>query len=383
MSYFFEMRFAQVASKEAMFNTCMGFANAVASRNTARRYIQTLLSKLQEIPLGRKERENFIQAAFQVQFVYWPQYNLLGLLTKSWPEELFGGFPFSKPVQFQDSTDQDYPAETWDSSIPFFEETKKYADEVSDGEVLDALGWEPSDFEELFSANARVSYIRRSFVYKEIFKRLDLNKWLNGEAGQFERFAVSGVTSTEKLSYLSTVLHAIAMELDEKEPIIRPAVWETAHSMATELDENSIKFLLSEISNARKDCFIRPGSSLADMIVNYKADQRCDSSDVALKEIEAGLKSVLAERYLVMYEDDEDARKNGWLMLCREEKKVKLVRGQRQDGDAWEYAVFAADWGGDSLILGTFPDAVSAKAFIAENGYTCVLDESSEEITRN
>ena len=84
-----------------------------------------------------------------------------------------------------------------------------------------------------------------------------------------------------------------------------------------------------------------------------------------------------------MYEDDEDARKNGWLMLCREEKKVKLVRGQRQDGDAWEYAVFAADWGGDSLILGTFPDAVSAKAFIAENGYTCVLDESSEEITRN
>ena len=115
------------------------------------------------------------------------------------------------------------------------------------------------------------------------------------------------------------------------------------------------------------------------MLSDLKADHQCLSTDLALKEVEAGIKTVLAERCLEAYDTDEDARKNGWLYLCKDKKDVKIIRGLRQEGDAWEFAVIVADWG-DPLILGTFADADSARAFIKDNGYNCVADESLEAL---
>ena len=113
------------------------------------------------------------------------------------------------------------------------------------------------------------------------------------------------------------------------------------------------------------------------MVVNYQASQQCVSTDTSLKEIEASINRELAKRYLEMVDHDEDARKNGWLYVCKDgDKTVKIVRGEPGE-DAWEFAVIA-DWPGSPLILKTCADEGSARAYIAENSYVCTGDESQK-----
>jgi len=173
MSYYLEMRFLPVTSREAAFNTCLRFAAAIASEGLSQEYLQILLSRTQELPQSSEERMVFIQAVFQVHFAYWPQHKLLGLFTKSWPEEVFGEFTFSTPIRFQDSTDQDYPLETWSDTISVFKEAKEYVATLSNEAILHAMGWDdigPID----------PDYAHRSLVYKEIYRRLDLSSWEQG-----------------------------------------------------------------------------------------------------------------------------------------------------------------------------------------------------------
>lgn len=372
MSNYFEMRFLQVNSWEEMFKTCTKFANALASRNISRKYLQTILSHMEQVPNDPRDREHLIQAYFQVRFVYWPQLNLLGLPTKEWPEELFGDFAFTAPIQFQDNTDQDYPEKTW-KGILAFEALQDTVWSLPDNTIMKQFDWDgPYGLEDL-------AYVRRSLVYKTIFGVLQLNDWLEGNSGQFDRFVFSGITTTEQLHRLATIFRVMAMDREKTSPHIRRTIWESTYSEALNLREDSLKFLLSEVEEARKTSSIRPGSYLSDLVVNYKADHQCLSTDLALKEVEAGIKTVLAERCLEAYDTDEDAIKNGWLYLCKDKKDVKIIRGLRQEGDAWEFAVIVADWG-DPLILGTFADADSARAFIKDNGYNCVADESLEAL---
>ena len=98
MSNYFEMRFLQVNSWEEMFKTCTKFANALASRNISRKYLQTILSHMEQVPNDPRDSEHLIQAYSQVRFVYGPLLNLLGLPTKEWPEECFGVFAFTAAI---------------------------------------------------------------------------------------------------------------------------------------------------------------------------------------------------------------------------------------------------------------------------------------------
>ncbi len=145
MSYYFEMRFLPVSSREEAFSTSIEFANALASRNTARKYINGLLSRMEKLPFSYDERKDFVTAAFQVHCTYWPELNLLGLTTKNWPEDVFGGFSFTKPIQFQNSTDQNYPLETWDDRVPVFKEVKERVAGMSGADILSAMGWDDDD----------------------------------------------------------------------------------------------------------------------------------------------------------------------------------------------------------------------------------------------
>ena len=370
MSYYFEMRFLPVSSREEAFGASIKFANALASRSTARKYINGLLSRMEKLPFSYDERKDFVTAAFQFHSAYWPEQNLLGLTTKNWPEDVFDGFSFTKPIQFQDSTDQNYPLETWDDRVPVFKEVKERVARMSGADILSAMGWDDDD---LWGSTPKINYALKSLVYKEVFKKLDLNNWLHGDGGQFERFAVSGVSTAELVSYLTLLTKSMVMEMDAKSPNIRPVLWESA-SQPSDMQDNSIAFLLSEINEARMGEKLRPNSYLANMVVNYQASQQCVSTDTALKEIEAGLNRELAKRYLEIVGEDEDARKNGWLYLCKDgDKAVKIIR--REPGeDAWEFAVVAANWHGDLLILKTCADEAAAKKFIADNGYTLVED---------
>ena len=373
MSYYFEMRFLPVSSREEAFSTSIEFANALASRNTARKYINGLLSRMEKLPFSYDERKDFVTAAFQVHCTYWPELNLLGLTTKNWPEDVFGGFSFTEPIQFQNSTDQDYPLETWDDRVPAFKEIKERVSGMSGTEILSAMGWDDGD---LWGSTPKIDYALKSLVYKEIFRKLDLNNWLHGNCGQFERFAVSGVTTAEMVGYLTLLTKSMVTEMDAESLNIRPLLWESAAQLS-DMQDDSLAFLISEINEARKTGKLRPESCLANMVVNYQASQQCVSTDTSLKEIEASINRELAKRYLEMVDHDEDARKNGWLYVCKDgDKTVKIVRGEPGE-DAWEFAVIA-DWPGSPLILKTCADEGSARAYIAENSYVCTGDESQK-----
>ena len=67
-----------------------------------------------------------------------------------------------------------------------------------------------------------IGYAQKSLVYKEIFKKLDLSNWLHGNDGQFERFAISGVTTAELVGYLTLLTKSLVTEMDAKSPKIRP-----------------------------------------------------------------------------------------------------------------------------------------------------------------
>ena len=56
--------------------------------------------------------------------------------------------------------------------------------------------------DDLWGSTPKINYALKSLVYKEVFKKLDLNNWLHGDGGQFERFAVSGVSLENRNSVI-------------------------------------------------------------------------------------------------------------------------------------------------------------------------------------
>lgn len=128
---------------------------------------------------------------FQIRFVYWPQHKLLAMCGDNYPkavESLFG-----PQINFQNATDQDYEIDTWDQNIPIFGAIIDGISKAGDETIRSLLGY---DEDETFSDE---DYARRSAVYKAIFKALDLDNWLYGRDGQFERIKMSGLTSQEKI----------------------------------------------------------------------------------------------------------------------------------------------------------------------------------------
>ena len=130
-------------------------------------------------------REMWIQDIFQLRFVYWAQYHLLALCGDDYPDAVTN--LLGPSVGFQNSTDQDYELSTWAVTIPLFQ--KIISETPKEGGSL---------FEDCDDGLPE-GYAYRSTVYHEIFDALDLDNWLYGRDGQFERIRMSGLTSTEKI----------------------------------------------------------------------------------------------------------------------------------------------------------------------------------------
>lgn len=191
MSYYFAMSFATVPDKASAFSLCQRAVEKLCEKPAAQEHIRnTYPFFLQRCSFEHVEptsflREMWIQDIFQLRFVYWEQYNLLALCGDDYPRvviDLFGPH-----VGFQNSTDQDYELSTWDANIPLFQ--KIISETPKDGNPL---------FEDC-DDDLPEGYAYRSSVYKKIFKILDLDNWLYGRDGPFERIRMTGLTSMEKV----------------------------------------------------------------------------------------------------------------------------------------------------------------------------------------
>lgn len=195
MSYSFGMFFTE-CTPDKVVSTCNSVVKTIVDNP-----IELIANNIENIPTikFKDKTEDYITRSFDIAylyqlfnfpFVYWKQYNLLALRGYFYGTEVEK--LFKKHVCFQNSTDQDYDYDVWSGIVDFDiaiwkakstsndELIKKYKEEFGDDE-------EPEDIE----------YYRRTYLYDMIYKSLDLDNWLYGADGKFERITINGIPNIE------------------------------------------------------------------------------------------------------------------------------------------------------------------------------------------
>lgn len=198
MGYSFWMSFIHAESKAEAFLKANEFMSAVMTRSSVNELLRENLILFRRSASQKVDFENNVQLSdllsnwlyrlFSIRCTYWPQHNLLGIAGARWPEcctKLTAGM-----VLFQNGTDQNYECDLWPNTIPFFQKRIEVICAMSDEEIVQ----ENNLIDESDYNDERIAYARRSLLYRRIFDDLDLNSWLYEKSGQFERFAMSGIT---------------------------------------------------------------------------------------------------------------------------------------------------------------------------------------------
>ena len=193
MSYSFGMTFFEAKNKLEAYEKATEVVTALMSTKTAMEYVRQNAMYFQRLLFKDEMRDIDCQIArlldpwlsqlFTIRCTYWPQHNLLGITGDEWPEtckSLAAG-----SVYFQNGTDQDYEYECWPTAIPFFKERVDAVKRMTDDEVQQISELNCDDIE----------YVRRSLVYQTIAKDLTLDDWIYRGAGDYLRFAMSGITN--------------------------------------------------------------------------------------------------------------------------------------------------------------------------------------------
>ena len=207
MSYGFNMVFAEVpkndlgkamAYAKEFVNTQMLKAKDIIKDN--KYYVPSVLYCPFGIPkeadLAWKEADRFwLNQLFSFRFVYWGQYGILGCCLNDEQNDKVS-FPLS--VYFQNSCDQDYAYSDWeDGNISFF------MDKIAEAKAADS---EKVIADHGCGEECPEDYCRRAFLYDSIFSDLQLNDWLYGVEGDFERFSLCGIETTEQHNTLNLLL---------------------------------------------------------------------------------------------------------------------------------------------------------------------------------
>lgn len=194
MSYHFLMKFTPHLDKAAAYDLCQRAVTTLCEPKSAvahaiERYKFALWYSFDNKRPSDDILNIWTSSIFQMRFVYWPKYMLLALVGK-YPDEV--SKLFETQISFQNGTDQDYDLDWWGKDVPLFQNIIAPVAKMSDEESSDKLGWGGE-------GETPPDYCRRTLVYDQIFQALDLDNWLYGRDGQFERICMSGLTSQEML----------------------------------------------------------------------------------------------------------------------------------------------------------------------------------------
>lgn len=209
MSYGFMLSFMRAEDKTEAFLKAEQFASMLVNSPLAHlrnnlRYFRRIAGVNNGTEMQSKDTrllKYWLNSLFLVLCTYWPQHKLVAISGEKWPnncKDLIEG-----SVLFQNGTDQDYSLEEWPATIPFFQERIAQVQRMSDDEVLNASDFYYEDDKE------NVGYARRNLLYSRIFQDLELDKWLYGGEGAFQRFAMSGITNW----YMNQDLYSKALSL--------------------------------------------------------------------------------------------------------------------------------------------------------------------------
>lgn len=199
MSYAFTLGFLNAPDRKNALWQGMSFAKNLVESKTAREFIESHLNFFELSPesppqYSRSFIEPRLYQLFQVNVLFWPRHHLMGIRGGAYPKELENSFASS--IRFQDSTDQDYPLNEWNSTVPLFNAKKHIVASIKSRD--DLLKWINLDEDD----SVDIEYWKRSLVYEEIFKALDLDAFIYEKPGNFETMAFSGIASYDVLERL-------------------------------------------------------------------------------------------------------------------------------------------------------------------------------------
>ena len=188
MSYGFDMFFKE-CKPEDVLDTCLDIVKRII--NNPDKHIRSSIYYLPSIRHNINAYpgdELWLYSLFNFKFVYWSQFNLLGLCCRDFGD---AEKDFNKHVYFQNSCDQDYEYEDW-PDIKCFSDIIFQVVNMSIKQLV--ANFDSYTIEEI---SRDINYYKRCLVYSEIYDTLDLDNWLYGHDGNFKRITINGIESSE------------------------------------------------------------------------------------------------------------------------------------------------------------------------------------------
>ena len=223
MSYSFGMCFKRIKNKKAAYDFALAFTkkcyeNADEMLEQEKHYIPTHRKYVfGENAYKFNDVDRFwLYDVFNIRFIYWKKYKLLGIIGDNYPKECMNMIDTS--VYFQNSTDQDYDYETWGKKIPLFNLLIWQYKYKNAKQVLKKKNKEYDDYT-LEEITKNLDYHRKTLVYSTIYEKLSLEKWLYKKGGNYETFAFNAIEDFEKLMDLSKIVRLKLLEMKKEDEI--------------------------------------------------------------------------------------------------------------------------------------------------------------------
>lgn len=218
MSYAFGMYFIEMSQVNVL-----PFVDQVCDElaNSSKEYIERNVFYIPSLRYKSEDNrvDNYwLNTLFEMQFVYWPEKELIGLCGYTYPDKIKD--MFTGHVSFQNSTDHDYPYTVW-PQIDLFQK-----------HVYDCIGMDKSsvikkyvelnnyydEYEAKDFYSVDPNYFRRSLVYDSVYKDLALDDWLWGKDNpSFIRFTVQSINDDKKKFNALTQMASIRKSFLEEE----------------------------------------------------------------------------------------------------------------------------------------------------------------------
>lgn len=132
-----------------------------------------------------------VHRMMEVRFVFWPEYNLLGIPGGWFSDELLKKNGFSI-FNFQNSTDQNYEFTDW-PDIPYFHSVIDRVRAMTKKEILDTVKDTVDDDEDVDWDEVE-DYARKTAVYQQVFSDLEIDNILyNGQVGNGTLFVMNAI----------------------------------------------------------------------------------------------------------------------------------------------------------------------------------------------
>lgn len=221
MSYAFGMFFKQIKQEDLLsfidkvqtemrnhaeewidYNKC--YVPSVRSLTNAPKFVKTFMN------------EYWLNTLFTSRFVYWPDYDLLGVSGYKLPgeiENLFDGH-----FSFQNSSDQDYDYDQWPTGIRQFKARIDMIKNADDSTLYECVDKYMGDYS-IEEIKADPEYFKKVCIYDMIYEDLQLNDWLyNHDNPAFYQLSINAINDDgQRIRYNAMLWNILKKEFEAEE----------------------------------------------------------------------------------------------------------------------------------------------------------------------